>query len=538
METLDRQEEQEEELSVREANSQTRHTRHCSFCLERTGKILRNCLLIASAFALHKYSKGIRATVKQDMRKEYFGSYTGAATVTGLFDTGNILLRWLFAPLLAGLGDYVGRRPILLYATFVEIFPNVVLAVGGSYYWYMVIDALPTLTGTGWAYMADSTSHSSRFLRTLVFGCLDASDSLGLMVGYFSNILLVKYLHWSNSVICWIAVGISLLAMIAVLLADESLTVANRTKEFDWKKSNPLGAAKILAKYWSVLGCYFIMYMLMQFSYVGGDEVADDYNAEFFNVTKTRYNVYNIYASSLVVGCETVLAFGVAKVLNGPTTVLFGIALVTASYFVTAFISSLWEVYVLTAVNAFGQVWRPAFSEIVTAHVAGSEQGAVQGAIQSVSALATYAAPTIFTRILYGTYKQWKGCVWFIAGIVTACGLVAVLIHTLHKTILKTVFSTADKNQNINTIHCSNPDQDPEQHQANTPEILHEGADEDEETQLTLVSTSTATQDAHQSAKLRHNVAVFWFGFLVLFVIGNTIAGLLLIFIYPLKHDD
>src|SRR6218665_1630403 len=94
------------------------------------------------------------------------------------------IMQFLFAPIMGGLSDKYGRRPVLLFSLLGFAFDYVLLSFAPNIFWLFIGRALAGITGasftTATAYIADISDESNRAKN---FGMIGAAFGLGFIIG-------------------------------------------------------------------------------------------------------------------------------------------------------------------------------------------------------------------------------------------------------------------------------------------------------------------------------------------------------------------
>ena len=167
-----------------------------------------------------------------------------AARIFGLFGTAWALMQFFFSPILGGLSDRFGRRPVVLLSNFGLAFDYVLMALAPSLTWLFVGRVISGITSasvsTAFAYIADITPPER---RAAVFGKIGAAFGAGFILGPAIGGLLGGY---DPRLPFWVAAALSFAnALYGLLILPESLP-RDRRSPFRWKSANPLGALHLL----------------------------------------------------------------------------------------------------------------------------------------------------------------------------------------------------------------------------------------------------------------------------------------------------
>src|SRR5450432_2117217 len=107
-----------------------------------------------------------------------------AARIFGLFGTAWAVMQFLFSPILGGLSDRFGRRPVVLLSNFGLALDYVLMALAPSLTWLFVGRVISGITSasvsTAFAYIADLTPPEQ---RAAVFGKIGVAFGAGFILG-------------------------------------------------------------------------------------------------------------------------------------------------------------------------------------------------------------------------------------------------------------------------------------------------------------------------------------------------------------------
>ena len=162
-----------------------------------------------------------------------------AARIFGLFGTAWALMQFFFSPILGGLSDRFGRRPVVLLSNLGLALDYVLMALAPSLTWLFVGRVISGITSasisTAFAYIADITPPER---RAAVFGKVGAAFGAGFILGPALGGLLGGM---DPRLPFWVAAGLSFAnTLYGLLILPESLP-PDRRSPFRWKSANPLG---------------------------------------------------------------------------------------------------------------------------------------------------------------------------------------------------------------------------------------------------------------------------------------------------------
>ncbi len=376
---------------------------------------------------------GLIIPVMPDLIQELGGGTLAEAAIWGgILSTTFAAMQFLFGPVMGGLSDRFGRRPVLLVALVVMALDYVVMAVAGSIWLLLagrVVGGITAATqSTASAYMADISAPHERAAR---FGLVGAAFGAGFVLGPLLGGLLAEY---GTRAPFWLAAALAFgNAIFGWVVLKETVTDANRRK-FEWRRANPLGALRALGRLEGVTPL-----LLVYFIYYIGFAV---YPAvwSYFGKERFEWAPATIGLSLALFGVTMALIQGglirpILKALGERGTVIAGHLFSIASLIGIAMITSGTWVLILTPLAALGGIIPPALQGIMSRRVADDAQGELQGALTSASALAMILSPLAMTY----TFAQFTdaqapiylpGAPFLLAATLSTIGLAALIIGT------------------------------------------------------------------------------------------------------------
>ena len=376
---------------------------------------------------------GLIIPVMPDLIQEVGGGTLAEAAIWGgILSTTFAVMQFLFGPVMGGLSDRFGRRPVLLIALVVMALDYVLMALASALWVLLlgrVIGGITAATqSTATAYMADISAPHERAAR---FGLVGAAFGAGFVIGPVMGGLLAEY---GTRAPFWMAAGLAAAnAVFGWVVLKETVTDANR-RTFNWRRANPLGALRALGRLPGVtplLLVYFIYYIGFAvypavWSYFGKERF--DWSPSTIGLSLALFGI----SMALIQGG---LISPVLKALGERGTVIAGHMFSIVSLIGIAVITSSMWVLLLTPIAAFGGIIPPALQGIMSARVANDAQGELQGALTSTSALAMILSPLVMTY----TFAQFTdadapiylpGAPFLLAATLSTLGLAALLIGT------------------------------------------------------------------------------------------------------------
>ncbi|HWW22517.1 MAG TPA: TCR/Tet family MFS transporter [Edaphobacter sp.] len=324
-----------------------------------------------------------------------YGNTVDAAQMLGLFGTVFAVMQFFCSPILGSLSDRFGRRPIVLLSNFGLGFDYLLMAWAPALGWLFLGRVISGFTSssipTAMAYMADVTP---RERRAAAFGMLSAAFGLGFVLGPAVGGLLGTV---SPRLPFLVAGSLSLInGLYGIFVLPESLSLENRSP-FSWRRANPVGSLSLL-RHESMLpiaGLLLLGYIAQQ----------------------SLMNVYVIYADYRYHWTDRTVGFSLAAIgicsaiygalLVKPTVAKLGergavtIGLIGGAFGYSMFGLSRTGLLFWLGIpflNMMSITW-PAAQSILSRHTSPSEQGQLQGAINSLRGIAGLIGPGLFTYV-------------------------------------------------------------------------------------------------------------------------------------------
>jgi len=305
-------------------------------------------------------------------------------------------MQFLFAPIIGGLSDQFGRRPVILASLLGFGLDYVVAALAPSLSWLFIARIIAGITGASFtsasAYIADISTPDKRAQN---FGMIGAAFGLGFIVGPVLGGLLGSF---GPRVPFWTAAGFSLAnALYGYFVLPESLAPEKRRK-FDFKRANPLGSFLRLKKFPAI----FSLAVSMFFLYLAGQVNPSIWS--YFTMLEFGFNEAWVGYSLGFVGIMVALVQGVfirkvIKRLGEWKTVFIGLVFSVLGLISFALASQAWMLFLLIVPFSFGGLAGPGLQGIISKQVPDNEQGELQGSITSLMSVSAVLAPPIYTTL-------------------------------------------------------------------------------------------------------------------------------------------
>jgi DHA1 family tetracycline resistance protein-like MFS transporter len=308
------------------------------------------------------------------------------------------LMQFIFSPILGGLSDRFGRRPVLLISLMGLGCDYIFMALAPSIAWLFVGRTIAGICGasfsTATAYIADISTPEKRAQN---FGLIGAAFGVGFIIGpTIGGVCGV----WGSRVPFFVAASFSLLNFLyGYFVLPESLAVVNRRK-FDWKRANPIGSLLNLRKY-PVISGLVVTYLLL---FMAGKSVESTWT--FYTMLKFSWSSIWVGISLSVVGVLVAIVQGglirvIIPKLGQKKSVFTGLLLYFIGLILFAFATKGWMMFAFLIPYCLGGIAGPALQGIMSNQVPKNEQGELQGALTSLMSLTTILGPLMMNNLFY-----------------------------------------------------------------------------------------------------------------------------------------
>ena len=317
-----------------------------------------------------------------------------AAKIFGVFGTAWALMQFFFSPILGGLSDRFGRRPVVLLSNFGLALDYVLMALAPSLAWLFVGRVISGITSasisTSFAYIADITPPEK---RAAVFGKVGAAFGAGFILGPAIGGLLGGM---DPRLPFWVAAGLSFAnTLYGFLILPESLP-SDRRSPFRWKSANPLGS----------------LHLLRSDRVLAGLSLANFFGQVAHVVLPSTFVLYATYRygwDAATVGLTLALVGICAMVVQGAgigpivsrlgerRALLLGLGCGAIGFLIFGVAPTGPLFWLGIPVMAFWGVAGAATQSLMTRLVAPDQQGQLQGATNSVQSVSQLVGPFLFT---------------------------------------------------------------------------------------------------------------------------------------------
>jgi len=300
------------------------------------------------------------------------------------------------SPIVGGLSDRYGRRPVLLLALLGFGIDYLFLAFAPTIAWLFVGRVIAGATGasmtTATAYIADVSEPEKRAQN---FGLVGAAFGLGFIIG---PVIGGLFSHWGPRAPFLAAAALTFINVLyGYFILPESLLPENR-RAFDWKRANPLGSLMHLWRYPVVTGLIASLVLI----YIAAHSVQSTWS--YFTMLKFNWNETWVGYSLGFVGLLVALVQGLLIRITIPKlgqkwSIYTGLLFYTFGLILFAFADKGWMMFVFLVPYCMGGICGPALQGVISSQVPPTEQGELQGALTSLISVTSIIGPPVMTNL-------------------------------------------------------------------------------------------------------------------------------------------
>ncbi len=324
------------------------------------------------------------------------GGMSEAARYGGWLMFAYAIMQFIFAPIIGGLSDRYGRRPVLLLSLFGLGIDYLFLAFAPTIGWLFVGRLLAGISGasftTASAYIADVSPLEKRAQN---FGLIGAAFGLGFIIGPVLGGLLGQF---GSRAPFFASAALALLNWLyGYFILPESLSQENR-RAFDWKRANPVGSLLQMRRYPVIIGLIGSLLCL----YIAGHSSQSTWS--YYTMEKFGWNEkwvgYSLGFVGLTIGLvQGLLTRVIIPKLGAVRSVFIGLCLSTIGFVGFALATQGWMMFALMIPFALGGIAGPSLQGIISGQVPPNEQGELQGALTGLISATSIVGPLLMTNL-------------------------------------------------------------------------------------------------------------------------------------------
>ncbi len=329
-------------------------------------------------------------------------SINEASAYGGYMITAFAIAQFMCSPIMGGLSDRFGRRPIILLSLFGFSIDYLMLAFAPTYAWLVIGRIIAGIFGASHtaasAYIADVSTEENKAKN---FGLLGGAFGLGFIVGPLLGGIFGEF---GVRVPFYVAAVLTFINFLyGYFILPESLSPENR-RTFNWKRANPIGTLTRLYSYKTIRYFLFALALLYLSSH------AVNSNWTYFTMFRFDWSESTVglslaFAGILISAVQAGLSQIVVNKFGTRRSILFGISLYALGMILFAFANASWMMFAFLIPYCLGGICGPVLQSYMVGQVGPKEQGELQGGLTSIQSMTTIFGPLIMTGIFFYTTK-------------------------------------------------------------------------------------------------------------------------------------
>lgn len=316
------------------------------------------------------------------------------------------LMQFLCSPLLGGLSDRFGRRPIIMISLagaaidylFMSFAPTLSLLFAGR----AIAGATSANMAVATAYVADVTPEDE---RARAFGQLSACVGLGFIAGPVLGGVLGE--SWVRApFLAAAALNAINLLLVAFMLPEAAPQPGN--DKIGWNPFRPMAWAFSFPALVPLIGAYVVIGLVGE---VGGTiwvlycQDRFGWDALTIGFSLAGFGLFHAAAQAFVAG-------PVAERCGERFAMILGIVADSLAYILIALTTSGWVAFALLPLFCLGGIAAPALQSLLSRQVEEEHQGRLQGVLAGFVSLTSVIGPVIISTAYFATRAVLPGLVW------------------------------------------------------------------------------------------------------------------------------
>lgn len=322
-------------------------------------------------------------------------SLSEASSLSGFLIASYAVTNFFFAPILGGLSDRFGRKPLLVVSLFFFTI-SYLLAGFATALWVLFLGRILTgVTSATYAVanalIADVSPPEERAQN---FGLLGVAFGLGFIIGPALGGIIGG---WELRAPFFVSAGLAFANALYGLFFFQETLAADKRRSFELLRANPWGALLQLRRYPMLLGLLLAIFIYA----LGHHAYSASWN--FYTIEKFAWTPMDVGLSLAFVGVLSVIVQGgllrvVIPRYGAVACAYAGYSAAILSFIGIALADSVLTLYLWLTLSALGGLVGPSVTGLVSNQVSEDAQGELQGAIASINSVAMIAGPLLMTQ--------------------------------------------------------------------------------------------------------------------------------------------
>lgn len=324
------------------------------------------------------------------------------AEIGGLLAFAYALMQFLFAPVIGGLSDRYGRRPVLLITLLLLGVDYIIMALAPDLWWLFAGRLMSGVMGASWAAANSCVADVAKpEERGKYFGILGGAGASGFVIGPALGGLLGSYDERLPFVMA--AVFAISGAIVGYFILRETLSEVKR-RRFTMSRANPFGTIVQMSKTPIVLG-FLVVIFLMQLAAQSTFTVWAYFNLLLFGWDELQIGLSVAFYGMMLAIVQGGLTGYVIARIGANATCIAGFIFAIPAYLLFSFAPGGWAMILGIFLGGFAGMTFPALQQLMSERISDDAQGELQGAVASMVSLTSIIGPLVMTG-LFGYFAD------------------------------------------------------------------------------------------------------------------------------------
>ncbi len=366
--------------------------------IDRDMETPRNALaFILATILIDAIGVGLIFPLLPDLMARVGAADNGAGAVWGgILMAAYALMQFVFAPIVGGLSDAFGRKPVLLTAMATLAVDYVIMALAGTFGLLLLGRLLAGIAGathtTATAYLADISPPEKRATN---FGLVGATYGIGFVMGPALGGLLAA---WHVTAPFWVAGAFAAANVVLGLVAlPESLPPARR-RAFSGTDLNPFGAIRAAFRLPGLALPLFCLFVF-EFANMVYPTLWAFWTREVFGWSAAMIGFSFAYFGIGVALAQAVALPAMIRAGGEFRTLMIGLIAGIVAMVWLGLGPPAWLVLTLLPIACISDIVPPTITAMMSNLVPDDRQGLLQGVIAALGSISAVIAPLIVTPL-------------------------------------------------------------------------------------------------------------------------------------------
>ncbi|MEP3050828.1 MAG: MFS transporter [Erythrobacter sp.] len=394
----------------------------------------RNLIILAMIIFVDMAGIGLIVPVMPSLIQNLTGEgLDRAAEIGGWLLFSYAAMQFIFSPIIGGLSDRYGRRPVLLVTLAMLGVDYALMAWAPTITWLFVGRVISGIMGASFAAANSSIADCIPVERRgAAFGMLGGAGAAGFVLGPAIGGLVGQY---GDRLPFLVAASMCAIGTVLGFVMFKETLPREKRRTFDLRRANPFGSILQMAQAPLVIGSLLAIFFMQLASQ---SQIAV---WAYYGVAKFAWTPFVIGLTvtlfGILMGVSQGFLSGKAIARFGPVrTASFSLVFAIPSFLTLAFAPTVSIVLFGMLIGAIPAMCFPALQQLMTERIPEDAQGELQGSIASTISLTAIIGPPLMTNV-FARFADETGVFFPGAPFVLSASLMVVAVIVLTRTLYK-----------------------------------------------------------------------------------------------------